>query len=66
MFNEFSHPFPGSANKISAFSFETSGALDLDCEIVIYLSDVGKARFEIRGQFDLLAFSKLISEYVLV
>ena len=53
-------------SKISAFSFETSGALDLDGEIVIYLSDVGKARFEIRGQFDLLAFSKLISEYVLV
>jgi len=52
-------------SKIQAFSVETSGTLDLDCEIEFYLSELGRVRFEIRGSFDLLAFNKLISEYVL-
>jgi uncharacterized protein involved in copper resistance len=52
-------------SKIQAFSVETSGTLDLDCEIEIYLSEVGKAKFEIKGQFDLLSFNKLISQHVL-
>lgn len=52
-------------NKIQAFSVETSGTLDLDCEIEIYISEMGIARFEISGSFDLLAFNKMISEYVM-
>jgi len=52
-------------NKIQAFSVETSGTLDLDCEIEVYLSELGKAKFEIKGSFDLLSFNKIISEYVL-
>ena len=51
--------------KIQAFSVETSGTLDLDCEIEVYLSEVGKVKFEIRGSFDLLTFNKYISTYVL-
>lgn len=51
--------------KIQAFSVETSGTFDLDCEIEIYVSELGKMKFEIKGSFDLLAFNKLISEYVL-
>ena len=52
-------------NKVQAFSVETSGTFDLDCEIEIYISELGIVKFEIKGQFDLLAFNKLISEYVL-
>lgn len=52
-------------SRIQAFSIETSGTLDLDCEIEIYLSEIGKVRFEIRGSFDIVSFNKLISEHVL-
>ena len=52
-------------SKIQAFSVETSGTLDLDCEIEVYLSELGKAKFEIKGEFDLLSFNRLISQYVL-
>ncbi|MFT7559157.1 MAG: hypothetical protein ACI93R_001062 [Flavobacteriales bacterium] len=52
-------------SKIQAFSVETSGTFDLDCEIEVYLSELGRVRFEIRGSFDLLSFNKYISKYVL-
>ncbi|MFT5580667.1 MAG: hypothetical protein ACI9WS_003435 [Paraglaciecola psychrophila] len=52
-------------SKIQAFSVETSGTLDLDCEIEITLSELGATKFEIKGAFDLLSFNKLISEHVL-
>lgn len=52
-------------SKIQAFSVETAGTLDLDCEIEVYLSGIGKVKFEIKGQFDLLSFNKYISQYVL-
>ena len=52
-------------SKIQAFSVETTGSFDLDCEIEVYLSELGKVKFEISGSFDLLSFNKMISEYVL-
>ena len=52
-------------SKIQAFSVETSGTFDLDSEIELYISELGKVRFEIRGSFDLVAFNRYISEYVL-
>ncbi|MCZ2723445.1 PH domain-containing protein [Marinomonas sp. 15G1-11] len=52
-------------SKIQAFSVETSGTLDLDCEIELYLSELGKVKFEVKGSFDLLEFNRLISAYVL-
>lgn len=52
-------------SKIQAFSVETSGTFDLDSEIEIYLSELGKVRFEIKGSFDLISFNKYISQYVL-
>ncbi len=52
-------------SKIQAFSVETAGTLDLDCEIELYLSELGIAKFEIKGSFDLLSFNKMISEHVL-
>ncbi|MDX2319265.1 MAG: PH domain-containing protein [Moritella sp.] len=52
-------------SKVNAFSVETSGTFDLDCEIELYLSEVGRVRFEIRGTFDIVQFNRVISEYVL-
>ncbi len=52
-------------SKIQAFSVESSGTLDLDCEIEVYLSELGMVRFEIRGSFDLILFNKYISQYIL-
>jgi hypothetical protein len=52
-------------SKIQTFSVETAGTLDLDCELEIYISSIGKLRFEIKGNFDVVAFNKVISEYVL-
>jgi len=52
-------------NKIQTFSVETAGVLDRDCEIEIYISAIGKVKFEIKGKFDLVSFNKLISGYVL-
>lgn len=51
--------------KIQTFSIETTGTLDLDCELEVYISAVGKVRFEIRGDFDIVAFNRAIGEYVL-
>lgn len=52
-------------SKIQTFSVETAGTLDLDCELEIYISSIGKLRFEIKGNFDVVTFNKTISEYVL-
>lgn len=52
-------------SKIQTFSVETSGMLDLDCELEIYISSIGKIRFEIRGGFDIVTFNRVISQYVL-
>ncbi|QOL26264.1 PH domain-containing protein [Thalassotalea sp. LPB0316] len=52
-------------SKIQTFSIETSGSLDLDCEIQLYISSVGKVGFEISGSFDIVGFNKMLSEFVL-
>ena len=52
-------------NKIQAFSVESSGTFDMDCEIEIYISAVGRARFEIKGSFDVIEFNQILSEQVL-
>lgn len=52
-------------SKIQTFSIETSGTLDIDCEIEIFISAVGKVRFEVKGSFDIVGFNKAISECVL-
>lgn len=52
-------------SKIQTFSVETAGTLDLDCELEVYISSIGKIRFEIKGNFDVVRFNKVISVYVL-
>ncbi len=51
--------------KISVFSVETSGVLDLDSELELYFSGVGKVRFEFTGTSDIVQIGKIISEYAL-
>lgn len=52
-------------SKVQTFSIETAGTLDLDCELEIYISSIGKISFEIKGGFDIVRFNKIISNYVL-
>lgn len=52
-------------SKIQLFSIETSGVLDLDSELEIYLSGVGKVVFEFTGQSDITAIARAIGESVL-
>ncbi len=52
-------------SKIQLFSIETSGVLDLDSELEIYLSGVGKVVFEFTGQSDIAAIARAIGESVL-
>ena len=52
-------------SKIQAFSVESAGVLDLDCELELYFSGLGKVKFEFAGGFDIVAFNKVISKFVL-
>lgn len=52
-------------SKIQAFSIETAGTFDLDCEIDFWLSAVGHVRFEVKGSFDVRTFNQVISQYIL-
>ena len=52
-------------SKISTYSLETAGTFDLDAELEVYLSGVGKVKFEFTGSTDVKEICKLISEYTL-
>jgi len=52
-------------SKIQAFSVETAGTFDLDCEMELYFSGLGKVRFEFVSGFDIVSFNKLLSSYIL-
>ena len=42
---------------------ETSGVLDLDSELEMYFSGVGKVKFEFTGKSDIVNIGRLIAEY---
>lgn len=50
---------------IVAYSVETSGTFDIDSELEIYFSAIGKVRFEFTGKTQILAISKVISKHLL-
>lgn len=52
-------------SKIVAYSVEASGTFDLDAELEIYLSAVGRIRFEFSGSTSVAEISKHISRHVL-
>lgn len=52
-------------SKVQAFSVETAGKLDNDCELELWFSGLGKVKFEFKSNFDIRSFNKLLSKYVL-
>jgi hypothetical protein len=52
-------------SKIQAFSVETAGAFDLDAELELWFSGLGKVKFEFKGKTDVAYLNKLIARYVL-
>lgn len=51
--------------KISTFSVETSGVLDLDSELEMYFSGLGKVKFEFTGRSDIVRIGQIIGSYAL-
>ena len=51
--------------KISVFSVETAGVMDLDSELDFWYSGLGHVRFEFSGRSDIVRIGKLIASYAL-
>lgn len=52
-------------SRIQTFSVETAGKIDLDGELDIWISSVGKVRFEFGFKFDVMKLGRLLSKAVL-
>jgi hypothetical protein len=52
-------------SKVQAFSVETAGHFDLDAELDLWFSGLGKVRFEFKGRSDIRTLANLIGTYVL-
>lgn len=52
-------------SKIQVFSVETNGHFDLDSELELYFSTLGKIKFEFTGGCDIVGIGKVIATYVL-
>ena len=52
-------------SKIQAWSVETAGRFDLDAELELWFSGLGKVRLDFKGQVDIRAIGQLIGTYVL-
>jgi len=52
-------------SKIQLFSIETAGTLDLDSELELYFSGVGKLKFEFSGRSDIVQIGQFIGSYIL-
>ena len=51
-------------SKIQAFSVETAGVLDLDSELELWFSGMGKVKLEFTGQTNIKAISNMIGQFV--
>lgn len=52
-------------SKIQAFSVETAGTFDLDSELDLFFSGIGKVHFEFTGTSDIIKIGQVISSYIL-
>ena len=52
-------------SKITAYSVETAGTFDLESELDLYYSGVGRVRFEFKGSSDILEIGRIIAKYAL-
>jgi len=58
----FQDPVPPSGRR---FSVETAGTFDLDAELDLWFSGLGKVRLEFRGNSDVRRLSQMIAAFVL-
>lgn len=52
-------------SKVQAFSLESAGVFDLDAELELWFSGLGKVKFEFNSKFDVRSFSKFLGRYIL-
>ena len=52
-------------SKIVVFSVETAGSFDLDSELEMYFSGLGKVKFEFTGRTNVVEIAKIIGGFVL-
>ncbi len=52
-------------SKVQAFSLESAGVFDLDAELELWFSGLGKVKFEFNSKFDVRSFSKFLGKYIL-
>ncbi|MFC4783403.1 PH domain-containing protein [Nocardioides sp. MAHUQ-72] len=52
-------------SKIQAFSVETAGTFDLDAELELWFSGLGRVRLEFKGGVDIRSLGRLIGDHVL-
>lgn len=52
-------------SKISVFSVETSGVADIDSELEMWFSGLGKVHFEFSGRSDIVRIGQIIASYSL-
>ena len=51
--------------KVQAFSVESAGTFDLDAELELWFSGLGKVKFEFKGKTDVAYLNKLVAHHVL-
>ena len=52
-------------SKIQAFSVESAGTFDLDCELDLWFSGLGKVRFEFANNINVSEIGRIISEFTI-
>lgn len=52
-------------SKLQAYSIETSGVFDLDSELELWFSGLGKVKFEFSSNSNVTQICQMISKYVL-
>jgi len=51
-------------SKIQTYSVETSGTFDMDTELEIYISSIGRIKFEFKAYSKIIEISKIISRAI--
>lgn len=52
-------------SKVIAYSIETAGVLDMDSELEMYFSGLGKVTFEFTGKSNIVQIGQTISAFIL-
>lgn len=52
-------------SKVQAFSVETAGVFDLDSEMILWFSGLGKVKFEFTSNANVTGICQAVSEFVL-